>query len=56
MRENSGIPISSIRLDEDIYPRQEIDPKRIGIFAENIRGGFKFELIEVEPDPDRPDI
>ena len=48
------IPITSIILDEDIYPRKAINPRRVGIFAENIRGGFKFESIEVEPDPDKP--
>ena len=47
-------PISSIILDEDIYPRKGIDPRRIGIFAENIRDGFKFDPIEVEPAPDNP--
>ncbi|MEA3417328.1 MAG: DNA methyltransferase [Thermodesulfobacteriota bacterium] len=48
------IPISSIIFDEDIYPRKGIDHKRVGIFAENIRDGFKFEPIEVEPCPDTP--
>ena len=48
------IPISSIILDEDIYPRKGIDLRRVGIFAENIRDGFKFEPIELEPDPDKP--
>ena len=48
------IPISSIIFEEDIYPRKGIDHKRVGIFAENIRDGFKFEPIEVEPDPDKP--
>ena len=48
------IPVSSIILDEDIYPRKGIDPRRIGIFAENIRDGFKFDPIEVEPAPDKP--
>ena len=48
------IPISSIILDEEIYPRKGIDQKRVGIFAENIRDGFKFDPIEVEPDPDKP--
>jgi len=28
--------------------------KRVGIFAENIRDGFKFDPIEVQPDPERP--
>ena len=48
------IPIASIILDENIYPRKGIDPRRVGIFAENIRDGFKFEPIEVEPDPGKP--
>ncbi len=48
------IPISSIILDEDIYPRKSIDSRRIGIFAENIRDGFKFDPIEVEPAPGKP--
>ncbi len=52
--ETTRILISSIILDEDIYPRNGIDPRRVGIFAENIRDGFKFEPIEVEPAPDRP--
>ena len=47
------IPISSIILDEEIYPRKGIDQKRVGIFAENIRDGFKFDPIEVEPHPDK---
>jgi len=53
-KQTTRIPISSIILDEDIYPRKGIDPRRVGIFAENIRDGFKFEPIEVEPDPDKP--
>ncbi|MBC8418823.1 MAG: hypothetical protein ABIE47_15915 [Pseudomonadota bacterium] len=54
MKPANRIPISSIILDEEIYPRKGIDQKRVGIFAENIRDGFKFDPIEVEPDPDRP--
>ena len=53
-KQTTTIPISSIILDEDIYPRKGIDPRRIGIFAENIRDGFKFDPIEVEPAPDNP--
>jgi len=53
-KSTTQIPISSIILDEDIYPRKGIDPRRIGIFAENIRDGFKFDPIEVEPAPDKP--
>jgi hypothetical protein len=48
------IPISSIILDEDIYPRKGIYHRRVGMFAENIRDGFKFDPIEVEPVPDKP--
>ncbi|MBW2003809.1 MAG: ParB N-terminal domain-containing protein [Deltaproteobacteria bacterium] len=54
MKQTTKIPISSIILNEDIYPRKGIDQKRVGIFAENIRDGFKFEPIDIEPDPDRP--
>jgi len=53
-KSTTTIPISSIILDEDIYPRKAIDPRRVGIFAENIRDGFKFDPIEVEPAPDKP--
>jgi len=42
------IPISEIILDEEIYPRDGVDQKRVGIFAENIRDGFKFDPIEVQ--------
>jgi hypothetical protein len=48
------IPVSSIILDEDIYPRKGIDHKRVAIFAENIRDGIDFDPIEVEPCPDKP--
>jgi len=48
------IPISSIIFDEDIYPRKGIDHRRVGMFAENIRDGFKFDPIEVEPVPGKP--
>jgi hypothetical protein len=48
------IPVSSIILDEDIYPRKRIDQRRVAIFAENIRDGIAFDPIEVEPCPDKP--
>ena len=47
------IPIADILLDEKIYPRKSIDQKRVAIFAENIRDGFQFDPIEVEPHPDK---
>lgn len=53
-QQTTQIPISSIILDEDIYPRNGIDHRRAGIFSENIRDGFTFDPIEVEPCPDKP--
>jgi ParB-like chromosome segregation protein Spo0J len=50
---STQILLSSIILDESIYPRKGIDPRRVAIFAENIRDGFAFDPIEVEPCPDR---
>jgi len=52
-QQTSKIPISSIILDEAIYPRKGIDHRRVGIFAENIRDCFKFDPIEVAPCPDK---
>ena len=46
------IPISDIILDEEIYPRDGVDQRRVGIFAENIRDGFMFDPIEVQTHPD----
>ncbi len=46
------IPISQIILDAKIYPRSGISPKRVSIFAENIRDGFKIDPIEVQIHPD----
>ena len=46
--------INAVILDEAIYPRKGIDHRRVGIFAENIRDGFTFDPIEVEPCPDKP--
>ncbi len=53
-KQTTTIPIAAIIHDEDIYPRKGIDPKRVGIFAENLRDGFKFKPIEVEPARDKP--
>jgi len=49
VRQTTKIPIANIILDEEIYPRERIDQKRVGIFTENIREGFQFDPIEVEP-------
>jgi len=44
--------ISDVFLDESIYPRENIDHKRIGVFEENLRDGFVFDPIEVQVWPD----
>jgi len=46
------VPITQIILDEDIYPREGVSLKRVSMFAENIRDGFKFDPIEVQTHPD----
>jgi hypothetical protein len=38
------IPVSSIILDETIYPRKGIDPRRVAIFAENIQDGIAKQM------------
>jgi hypothetical protein len=43
-----SIPLSDIILDSDIYPRSSIDHKRVAMFAENMRDGFKFDPIHVQ--------
>ena len=48
------IPVSSIILDDNIYPRKGIDHRRVGIFAENIRDGFTFDPIEKDLDGTDP--
>ena len=53
-KQTTTILISSIILDESIYPRKGIDHRRVGMFAEHIRDGFKFDPIEVEPVPGNP--
>jgi len=49
------VPISQIILDEDIYPRSGVYPKRVSMFAENIRDGFKIDPIEVQIHPEYGD-
>jgi hypothetical protein len=55
-QQTTQISVSSILLDEDIYPRKGIDHRRVGIFTENIRDGFTFDPIEVELVPDKAGI
>ena len=45
---SAKVLISDVFLDESIYPRENIDHKRVGIFVENLRDGFVFEPIVVQ--------
>ncbi len=45
------IPISQIILDAKIYSRSGIYPKRVSMFAENMRDGFKIDPKEVPRGP-----
>jgi hypothetical protein len=40
------VPITQIILDEGIYPREGVSFKRVSMFAENIRVGFKIDSLE----------
>ncbi len=46
------VPITEIIFDEEIYPRARIDQKRVSMFADNIRDGFKFDPIEIQRHPE----
>ena len=46
------IPITQIILDAKIYSKSGIYPKRVSMFAENMRDGFKIDPIEVQIHPD----
>ncbi len=50
------VPITQIILDEEIYPRSGVYPKRVSMFAENMRDGFEIEPIEVQAHPDNEDM
>ena len=49
------VPITQIILDEDIYPREGVYPKRVSMFAENMRDGFEIDPIEVKIHPEYRD-
>ncbi len=49
------VPIAQIILDEEIYPRSGVYPKRVSMFAENMRDGFKIDPIEVQIHPEYGD-
>ncbi len=42
------IQVADIILDESIYPRENIDHKRVHMFEENLRDGFTFDPIQVQ--------
>jgi hypothetical protein len=46
------IQMSDIVLDDTIYPRENIDHKRVLVFVENLREGFEFDPIQVQVCPD----
>ncbi len=50
-KETRTIPITQIILDEEIYPRARVDPRRVSMFAENMRDGFEIEPVEVQVHP-----
>ena len=50
------IPISQIILDKKIYSRSGISPKRVSMFAENMRDGFKIDPNEVPRGPALRDL
>ncbi|MBC2694690.1 MAG: ParB N-terminal domain-containing protein [Desulfobacteraceae bacterium] len=49
------VPITQIILDEEIYPRSGVYPKRVSLFAENMRDGFKIDPFEVQIHPEHDD-
>ncbi len=49
------VPITQIILDEEIYPREGVSPKRVSMFAENMRDGFEIDPIEVQVHPEYGD-
>jgi len=49
------VPITQIILDEEIYPRNNVSPKRVSMLAENMRDGFEIDPIEVQIHPEYDD-
>jgi len=49
------ILVTRIILDEEIYPRARVDPRRVSMFAENMRDGFEIDPIEVQVHPQDDD-
>jgi hypothetical protein len=47
--------LDQIRVDRSVYPREEIDPKRVARYAAVLRDGVEFEPMEVEAHPTEPE-
>lgn len=54
MKKTDIIKIEDIVLDNSIYPRINIDHKRVSMFEENMRDGFEFDPIHLQEHPDEP--
>ncbi len=54
MSKVQSIKIEDIVIDNSIYPRISIDHKRVSMFEENMRDGFKFDPIQLQEHPDEP--
>ncbi len=54
MSKVQSIKTSDIVIDSSIYPRISIDHKRVSMFEENMRDGFKFDPIQLQEHPDEP--
>ncbi|MBN2418427.1 MAG: ParB N-terminal domain-containing protein [Deltaproteobacteria bacterium] len=54
MSKVQSIKVEDIVLDSNIYPRINIDHKRVSMFEENMRDGFEFDPIHLQEHPDEP--
>ncbi len=54
MSKVQSINVEDIILDSSIYPRNNIDHKRVSMFEENMRDGFDFDPIHLQEHPDEP--
>ncbi len=54
MSKVQSIKIEDIVIDNRNYPRISIDHKRVSMFEENMRDGFKFDPIQLQEHPDEP--
>ena len=48
------VKTTDIVLDKRIYPRSNIDHKRVAVFEENMRDGIEFDPIHLQEHPDEP--